>query len=341
MATTYFAPANDLGALSRYQLQDEQQRFLADASKRQYYADLERTAAERYRAQQDAAARMFQTSAYRDVGMGQTAAGERSAMLPYQRMTPFQAAQIEQEKERMRQMTELYKTNPELMLPAGVAGRAYDEKKNREEISKIAERANANLDMRGGIGGIQAEVERVMNRFGHWYNPFGAQGMTDADAAQAAADIVIGKTPTASWWTEDAAKAGEQTLQEKLAESVADLDPRTRQMLTWDRASKRWRSIYDTPGVPTPILPPAGTMQSPPKPSPFMASPFDLPGVTAQLTPRPSFKASPFDLEPPMAGAPIGGQPAPGAIPVLPQTNAVPNIRFRWLPNGGMIPLGQ
>lgn len=325
---TFFAPANDIGALSRYQLQDAAQQMADQANKRQYLADMYRTNAERYKAQQDAAARMFQTQAYRDVGMTdadvrralglgqigvqqqQIGSTERIAGMPYLKMTPAQEAEIALKGRELG----IYEKNPMLLHPnPRVEEDMYRNQNLQDMVARAAATANSNLQRRGGMPAITAEVAKAMDEYGHWYNPdVSGQGLFGSDAEKLAPLVVSGGAIPPNFATRDAIGAGRKYFNDIINSTTVGLED-FKPYLRFNAATGQWESMFGNApsgGVPGPVtnaLNPPAVVPTPPRTNAVPAG-----RVTIQPT---------------------------NTLPNLPRVdqNALP--RFRYTPNGGLVPV--
>lgn len=327
MPYTYFAPASDIGAISRYQLQDEAQRQAAEASRQQFMADLYRTNADRYRAQQDAAARMFQTQAYRDVGMTdadvrralglgqiatqekQLATQERIAGMPYEKMTPAQQRQFELQSQEL----ELYRNNPFLLNPnQRVQEDIWRQQNLSDLVARAADTANANLERRGGMAGIKAELAKTMDAYGHWFSPISGQGLTKSDSQTMAELLTSGGAIPPDYATRDVIGAGRKYFNDILDSTTAGLED-FKPYLRFDIRSGKWKSSFE--GQRTPATQPPGVGAGA-----YMAVP---PPVTNALT------------------APVAKPaPRPGVVTIQPR-ETMPNLPRMNLTNPDRIYLPQ
>jgi len=302
MANTFFAPADNIGALSQYQLQDEAQNLAAAASRRQDMTEMMRVNAQREAAARDQMARMYQTSAYqnvglndadvrrqlglgeigvrRDIGMGDigvrrdiglgeiaarnaaTQAQERAATMPYNKMT---AADAEKWK--------YIQQHPEAAM--GILGFGdpriredmYNASQMKDQVARAAATANANLQRRGGLSSLQAEMADRMDSYGHFFSPdVNNQGLFNnfisPDADTVAKQMIQGGTIDPKFAARNAIIDARKYLDNEIQGTLKGLESFA-PYLRFDPVAGQWKSMYEDRGLPPTANATGAAMASP------------------------------------------------------------------------------
>lgn len=278
---TYYSGPPDLGLgqITQGMLQDQAQQNAATANQANYFAAL---------AGQRAAER---TARNRDLS------SERIATMPYERMTPYQAATVDLQRNQQK----FYEAHPELFGDSRTqierSRQAFDQATLEREAEGAASAANAILD------GYKASAKRDIYKKIYGFLPLHIRDWNDKDS-NAIADLIIkGEKIPGNYGTSGLLSAAQNEYlagyNDTLTKTIAQLKD-SAHLIRFDPDTKKWVSVFAKAA-----LPGAGTtdQETAPPPPP---------------TPPPAAATGPSDASS-ITGLPYwlrrGAAPAPGPVP--------------------------